>query len=94
MLSAISITEVLGYEELTSGDEDLFEAMFAQLVMQPVSEAILRRAAVLRRMRKLKLGDAIIAATALETDSELVTRNEQDFRGIEGLHVINPSAGR
>ncbi len=94
MLSAISITEVLGYEELTSGDEDLFEAMFAQLVMQPVSEAILRRAAVLRRMRKLKLGDAIIAATALETDSELVTRNEQDFRGIEGLHVINPFAGR
>lgn len=94
MLSAISITEVLGYEGLASGDEELFEAMFEQLLMQPVSETILRRAAGLRRVRKIKLGDAIIAATALETDSDLVTRNEQDFRGIQGLRVINPFAGR
>jgi predicted nucleic acid-binding protein len=94
IFSAISITEVLGYEGLTSGDEELFEAMFAQLIMAPVSEAILRRAAGLRRVRKMKLGDAIIAATALETDSELVTRNEQDFRGIDGLGIINPFAGR
>ena len=68
--------------------------MFEQLIMQPVSETILRRAAGLRRVRKIKLGDAIIAATALETDSELVTRNEQDFCGIQGLRVINPFAGR
>ena len=74
-LSAISITEILGYEGITSDDEELLEAMFAQLIMQPVSETILRRAAGLRRVRKIKLGDAIIAATALETDSELVTRN-------------------
>ena len=93
IFSAVSITEVLGYEGLTSGDEELFEAMFAQLIMESVSEAILRRAAGLRRVRKMKLGDAIIAATALETDSELVTRNEQDFRGIDGLQIINPFAG-
>jgi predicted nucleic acid-binding protein len=92
MLSAISITEVLGYEGLASGDEELFEAMFAQLFMQPVSESVLRRAAGLRRVGKMKLGDAIIAATALETDSELVTRNTQDFRGIDGLRIINPFA--
>ena len=94
MLSAISITEVLGYEGITSDDEELFEAMFAQLIMQPVSETILRRAAGLRRVRKIKLGDAIIAATALETDRQLVTRNEQDFRGIQGLRVINPFTER
>jgi predicted nucleic acid-binding protein len=94
MLSAISITEVLGYEGLTSDDEELFEAMFAQLLVQPVSEKILRRAAGLRRGRKIKLGDAIVAATALEMDKELVTHNEQDFRGIPGLRVINPFVGR
>ncbi len=94
LVSAISITQVLGYEDITSEDERLFEAMFAQLRVQPVSEVILRKAAALRRRRKIKLGDAIVAATALETASELVTRNEQDFRGIEGLHVINPFAKR
>lgn len=93
-LSAIGITEILGYEGITSDDEELFEAMFAQLIMQPVSETILRRAAGLRRVRKIKLGDAIIAATALETDRQLVTRNEQDFRGIQGLRVINPFTER
>lgn len=64
MLSAISLTEVLGYGVLTSDDEKLFEAMFAQLPMQAVSEAVLRKAAGLRRGRRMKLGDAIIAATA------------------------------
>jgi predicted nucleic acid-binding protein len=94
LVSAVSITEVLGYEGLTAEDERLFEAMFAQLRIYPISELILRRAAALRRLRKIKLGDAIVAATALERASELVTRNEQDFRGIEGLHVINPFAKR
>jgi hypothetical protein len=92
MYSAISLTEVLGYRGITAEDEHLFEAMFAQLAMQPVSVSVLRKAAALRRVRRLKLGDAIIAATALETESELVTRNEQDFRGIEGLRVVNPFA--
>ena len=93
MYSAISLTEVLGYRGITTEDENLFEAMFAQLAMQPVSVSVLRKAAALRRVRRLKLGDAIIAATALETGSELVTRNEQDFRGIDGLQIINPFAG-
>lgn len=94
MYSAISLTEVLGYGGIATEDENLFEAMFAQLAMQPVSVSVLRKAAALRRVRRLKLGDAIIAATALETGSELVTRNEQDFRGVHGLRVINPFAGR
>jgi len=94
MYSAISLTEVLGYGGIATEDENLFEAMFAQLAMQPVSVSVLRKAAALRRVRRLKLGDAIIAATALETGSELVTRNEQDFRGIDGLQILNPFTGR
>ena len=93
MYSAISLTEVLGYGGIATEEENLFEAMFAQLAMQPVSVSVLRKAAALRRVRRLKLGDAIIAATALETGSELVTRNEQDFRGIDGLKIVNPFAG-
>jgi hypothetical protein len=40
----------------------------------------------------MKLGDAIIAATALEYGVPLVTRNEGDFKHIVGLQVINPFA--
>jgi toxin FitB len=88
--SCISLTEILGYKGITTEDEELFERMFARLQAEPVDETVLRKAAALRRSRKMKLGDAIIAATALQTGSRLVTRNDQDFRGIDGLEVVNP----
>lgn len=36
--------------------------------------------------------DSIIAATALEYDLPLATRNTRDFRHIEGLTLIDPFA--
>jgi len=38
----------------------------------------------------MSLSDAIIAATALEHDLTLVTRNLKDFEWIEGLKLLNP----
>jgi hypothetical protein len=64
--------------------------MFKLLTILPVGENVLYRAAELRRTRRMKLGDAIIAATALEHACDLVTRNEDDFRGVAGLSVFNP----
>jgi predicted nucleic acid-binding protein len=40
--------------------------------------------------RKLKLGDAIIAATALVNNLILISRNNKDFEDISGLTCINP----
>ena len=34
--------------------------------------------------------DSLLAATALQHDLRLVTRNEQDFTGYPGLVVVNP----
>lgn len=93
-VSAISIPEVLGYPDLGAEDEANFEAWFAELTVHAVTEPILRRAAALRRERRMKLGDSIIAATAIEIGAELVTRNVDDFRHIAGLLVINPFEGR
>lgn len=91
-VSAISIPEVLGYTGLTAEDEAIFEAWFAELTVLVVTEPILRRAAALRRQRRMKLGDSIIAATALTVGAELVTRNGDDFKHITGLQIINPFA--
>ena len=40
--------------------------------------------------RKLKLGDAIIAATALVNNLIFISRNTKDFEDISGLTYINP----
>ena len=44
----------------------------------------------LRINYKMKLGDAVIAATTLHNSLMLVTRNEDDFKDIERLKIYNP----
>jgi len=90
LVSAISIAEVLGYPGLTAEDEAIFEEWFAELAVHGVTEPILRGAATLRRQRRMKLGDSIIAATALAIGAELVTRNVDDFQHIAEMKIINP----
>ena len=55
-------------------------AFFEYFTMIELDEAIARRAATLRSERKrLKLGDAIILASAQQLGYPLVTRNTRDF---------------
>ena len=44
----------------------------------------------IRRAYKLKIPDAIIAATALHLGIPLITRNVKDFRNIPDLELVNP----
>ncbi len=44
----------------------------------------------LKKQRKMGVCDAIIAATAILYDLELITRNTKDFEAIKGLRVSNP----
>ena len=44
----------------------------------------------LRRNKKVKTPDAIIAATALAKNYTIITSNEKDFANIEGLKILNP----
>ena len=48
------------------------------------------KTAEIRKAHKLKLPDAIIAATALVYDLTLLSRNVADFKNIVGLKMINP----
>jgi toxin FitB len=56
----------------------------------PLDDAVTQKTIELRRIKKMKLGDAIIAATALVHGFVLVTRNTNDFKNIEELTVIAP----
>jgi predicted nucleic acid-binding protein len=44
----------------------------------------------IRRNKKIKTPDAIIAATALALDYTLISNNDKDFKEIIGLRYINP----
>lgn len=90
LVSAISIVETLGYQKITPAQVLYFESLFKILRIVPVDDAVIQRAMQLRQIKKMSLGDALIAATAQVHGVELVTRNTTDFEGISGLTVINP----
>lgn len=90
VVSAISYVEVLGYHRLTAQEREYFEAFFKASLVLPLSQGLLEQAVRIRQQRKMTLGDALIAGTAMANDLTLVTRNTDDFKGIEELSVVNP----
>lgn len=89
-VSAVSLIEVLGYHKLSEADRTHFEAFFAAAEILPISDAVVAKAVGLRQTRKMSLGDALVAATALVFDRELLTRNVKDFEWVSGLVVSDP----
>ncbi len=93
-VSWISYVEALGYHDLKQADKVNLEAFFNSSTLVPVSFDVIKLATGLRQIRKLSLGDSLLAATALKNKMVLVTNNEQDFKMIEGLQLENPLIGR
>jgi predicted nucleic acid-binding protein len=56
----------------------------------PVDRPVAERAGRMRRSGGLRTPDALIAATALERQLVLVTRNTRDFQSARGLKLRQP----
>ena len=82
--------EALGYHKIGLAEERSIRLFFNVSKRLPLSDEIVELAIRIRQSRKIGLGDAVIAATAIDIDSELWTVNTKDFAGIEGLKLYNP----
>jgi len=87
-LSTITFMEALGFPFQNMEEEtaitllcDTFERFF-------LTEDIEKQTILIRKTHKIKLPDAIIAATAIKHQLTLVTRNSSDFNKIFGLKVL------
>jgi toxin FitB len=87
--SVIVKIEVLGYNDIPAKMQ-LLEEFLASATIFPLDDSVTQKTIELRRTKKMKLGDAIIAATALVYGVVILTRNTADFNNIEGLTSINP----
>lgn len=74
--SVITRMELLGFPDLTAEEGAAIESSLATMTYIGLTPAIEDRAIVLRKSHRIKLPDAIIAATALESSYRLLTLDE------------------
>lgn len=89
-LSIITKIEVLGWQFPSLDSQTEAEAFMNASNVMGLTPRIADLTIDLRRKYKIKLPDAVIAATALSLGFILVSRNTADFSKIEELEFINP----
>jgi toxin FitB len=89
-LSILSVIEFLGWHGHSEQKFLECKELVGLATIFPISGAAAEKTIEIRRSKRIKLADAIIAATALVNKLTLATRNLRDFRGISDLKIINP----
>ena len=92
-MSVVVRIELLSWRTSSEGMRSL-ENFIAATEVLPLDESVVVQTIALRQQHRVKLPDAIIAATALAHRLPLLTRNVGDFRALPGLAVINPHEDR
>ena len=78
-ISIITYMEVLGYGFHNKQEEYLVREIILLMDVVYIDENIADCVIELRKSKKIKLPDAIIAATAIQSNMKLVTANSSDF---------------
>jgi len=89
--SAITRLEVLGFPGLNAADEMGLRNLLVQFGEAPIDDAVIERAIEIRRSVRIKIPDALVAATALIYEANLLTRNTGDFKNVPDLSVLDPA---
>ncbi len=88
-ISIITQIELLCWNTDEATTESV-KSFIADSVVLDISPDVIAHCVALRKVKKIKTPDAIIAATALAYDYTIITANEKDFTNIKGLKFVNP----
>jgi predicted nucleic acid-binding protein len=90
VISAITEIELLCWKSATEKDGEVLRNFITDALVIELEQAIKHKTADIRRAYRIKLPDAMIAATALVYDLTLLSRNISDFVNIDGIKLLNP----
>ena len=89
IISVINRIELLAWKT-KSNHERLLKLFLQYATEYPLSEKIIDKTVEIRKNQKIRLPDAIIAATCIVHKLTILTDNELDFKKIEQIKIINP----
>lgn len=90
VISVISEMETLGFDFPAEKEQLIMETFVNNSLVLHIDDRVVNQTISIKKSKKIKLPDAVIAATALVHDCTLITRNISDFKGIDGLNLIDP----
>lgn len=90
IISIITKIETLGYNFKSIDEQIIMETFINASTILNISDDIVDKTIAIKKFKKIKLSDAIIAATALVYDLVLLTRNTSDFKNIKELDITDP----
>ena len=88
-LSVINQIELLCWKTDETTEQKVKDFINDSVVLN-ISTDVIGQCVKLRKGKKIKTPDAIVAATALAHDLILISHNTLDFKNIKGLKVIDP----
>ena len=88
-ISVITEIEALSWINPDKAKEKIVQEFIQDANVLTISPAIVSQCVAIRRSKKIKTPDAIIAATAIAHDFILIT-SDSGFQNIQDLQVINP----
>ena len=89
MVSVVTKIETLGFNFMSIEEQNAMELFIEGSSIIDLNHDIVNKTIALRKTKKIKLPDAIIAATALVYALILISHNTADFLGIKGLPYSN-----
>jgi predicted nucleic acid-binding protein len=88
-LSVITQIELLCWKTDAATEQKVTDFISDSIVLD-INPDVITQCVNLRKGKKIKTPDAIIAATALAYGYTIITNNEKDFNNISGLKIVNP----
>jgi predicted nucleic acid-binding protein len=88
-ISILTKIEFLGWDRHTAEGFEKCKRLVEEANILMIDNIIADKTIELKRNKRMKLADAIIAATAMVNNLTLVTRNTGDFK-LVGLSILDP----
>jgi len=74
---------------LKKNEEFKFNLLIDNSIVHDIDNKVIDKTIQIRKKYKIKLPDALIAATCLVNELAIITLNSKDFEDIEGINVIS-----